>query len=120
MKKIAIIEDDAAIAQMYKIKLESAGYDVRMAKNGALGYELIQEFVPDMVLLDLMMPEMTGDQMLEKIRAHDWGKNLKVIVMTNVSPDEAKPKVAHLGVHEFIVKANTTPRQVLEIVQKSL
>ena len=90
MVKIAIIEDDLAIAQMYRLKFEAEGYKVEIAANGKLGLELCEEMQPDMVLLDLMMPEMNGDEMLEKMRKADWGKKPQVIILTNVSEQEAR------------------------------
>ena len=63
-KKVAIVEDDIAIAQMYRIKFESEGYNVETAENGILGLEMVEAFQPDILLLDLMMPEMNGDEML--------------------------------------------------------
>jgi DNA-binding response OmpR family regulator len=71
MKKIAIIEDDQAISQMYRMKFETEGYQVETAGNGRLGLELIESMKPDIILLDLMMPEMNGDEMLEKLRKTD-------------------------------------------------
>jgi len=73
MTKIAIIEDDLVISQMYRMKFESAGLEVKMAGNGARGVELVEDFKPDIILLDLQMPEMDGTAALEIIR-----KNLGV------------------------------------------
>lgn len=120
MPKIAIIEDDAAISQMYRIKFEAEGYEVETAENGKLGLALIEEMMPDMVLLDLMMPEMNGDEMLEKLRATDWGAKIKVIVLTNMGESEVPAKIKDLGVKAFILKANMTPRQVAELVKEQL
>lgn len=120
MPKIAIIEDDQAISQMYRFKFEAEGFTVETAENGKLGLELAEQMQPDIILLDLMMPEMTGDQMLERLRATPWGKNIRVIVLTNVGEQELPPKVRELGVSGVILKANMTPRQVAEIVQKQL
>lgn len=120
MPKIAIIEDDQAISQMYRIKFETEGYDVQVAENGRLGFELIEKFRPDIVLLDLMMPEMNGDELLVKIRAEDWGKNLKVIILTNMGEEEAPDRLRALNISTFIVKADMTPRQVAELVKKHL
>ena len=116
--KIAIIEDDAAIAQMYRMKFEADGFVVETAENGKLGLELSQAMLPDMILLDLMMPEMNGDEMLAKLRATDWGKDIKVIILTNMGEQEAPESLHTLGVSAFIVKADMTPRQVAELVQQ--
>lgn len=118
--KIAIIEDDPAISQMYRIKFEAEGYSVDTAENGQLGLALIESMKPDIILLDLMMPIMTGDEMLAKLRETDFGKDLKVIVLTNMGEQEVPETVKNLGVSAFILKANMTPRQVAEIVKKTL
>lgn len=120
MTKIAIIEDDAAISQMYRIKFEAESYTVETAANGKLGLELLDKFRPDIVLLDLMMPEMNGDELLTKLRAEDWGKNLKVIILTNMGEEEAPESLKALNVSAFIVKADMTPRQVAELVKEKL
>lgn len=118
--KIAIIEDDQAISQMYRIKFEAEGYEVETAENGKLGLTLTEEMQPDIVLLDLMMPEMTGDEMLAKMRATDWGKDIKVIILTNMGEQEVPESVKKLGVQAVILKADMTPRQVAEVVKTQL
>jgi len=120
MQKIAIIEDDQAIAQMYRIKFETEGYEVETASNGRLGLELAEKLRPDIILLDLMMPEMNGDEMLEKLRKTTWGKTTKVIILTNMGEQEAPDSVKHQDVRRFIVKAEMTPRQVAEMVKAEL
>lgn len=120
MTKIAIIEDDQAISQMYRIKFEGDGYDVETAENGKTGLQMIETIKPDMVLLDLMMPEMNGDEMLAKLRATDWGKDIKVIILTNVGEQEIPPAVKELGVKAIIIKADMTPRQVADVVKANL
>jgi DNA-binding response OmpR family regulator len=118
--KVAIIEDDIAISQMYRLKFETEGYQVQTADNGKLGLELIEEFKPDIILLDLMMPEMTGDEMLAELRKKPWGKDVTVIVLTNMGEEEAPKSLKELNVHSFIVKAEMTPRQVAERVKQAL
>src|SRR3990167_3952564 len=100
--KIAIIEDDQAISQMYRMKFEAEGFEVETAENGKLGLELVDKMRPDIILLDLMMPEMTGDEMLVKLRATEWGKDLKVIILTNMGEQEAPEIVKTLDVRRFI------------------
>ena len=120
MSKIAIIEDDQTISQMYRFKFEAEGFDVQTAENGKLGLELVEKIKPDIILLDLMMPEMTGDQMLDKLRKTNWGKDIKVIILTNMGEQEIPPQVKQLGVSGIILKAEMTPRQVAELVKKQL
>ena len=120
MSKVAIVEDDSAISQMYRIKFEAEGYAVETAENGKLGLELIEEMKPDIVLLDLMMPEMDGEEMLTKLRATNWGKDIKVIILTNMGETEAPDSIREMNVEAFILKANMTPRQVAELVKEHL
>ncbi len=120
MPKIAIVEDDQAISQMYRIKFEAEGFEVETAENGKLGLELAEKMKPDIILLDLMMPEMNGDEMLQKMRKNDWGKKIRVIILTNMGEQEAPPILRELGVRSFILKAEMTPRQVAEAVKKEL
>lgn len=118
--KIAIVEDDLAISQMYRIKFESEGFEVETAENGKVGLALAESMKPDMILLDLMMPEMTGDVMLAKLRATEWGKDVKVIILTNMGEQEVPESVRNMGVVAFILKADMTPRQVAELVKTHL
>jgi len=120
MMKIAIVEDDQAIAQMYRLKFEAEGFDVQLAENGQLGFELIEQFRPDIILLDIMMPVMPGHEMLKKLRATEWGKDIKVIMLTNMGEQEAPDILQELNVSSFIVKAEMTPRQVADLVKQTV
>lgn len=118
--KIAIIEDDPAISQMYRFKFEAEGFVVETAENGKFGLELCKNMKPDIILLDLMMPEMNGDEMLAEMRKTAWGKDIKVVILTNKGEQEIPPEVKTLGVSAVILKADMTPRQVAELVQAKL
>ena len=120
MTKIAIIEDDPVISQMYRMKFEVDGFDVQLANNGKTGITLVESFAPDIILLDLQMPEMNGDEALGVIRKNDWGKNIPVIILTNVGEEESPKQLKALGIHSYIVKANLTPRQVVQHVKEAL
>jgi len=120
MTKIAIIEDDQVISQMYRMKFEADGFDVQLANNGKHGVELVESFLPDIILLDLQMPEMNGVEALEIIRGNDWGKNIPVMILTNLGEEEAPKELRALGIHSYIVKANLTPRQVAQRVREAL
>lgn len=120
MPTIAIIEDDQAISQMYRFKFEADGYTVETADNGKTGLELAKNLKPDIILLDLMMPEMNGDEMLAALRASDWGKSIKVIILTNMGEQEIPANLRDLGVSGVILKADMTPRQVADVVKQQL
>jgi DNA-binding response OmpR family regulator len=120
MAKVAIVEDDAAISQMYRIKFEAEGYEVETAENGRLGLLLAESMRPDIILLDLMMPEMNGHEMLIDLRNTEWGKNIKVVILTNSGEQEVPEGLKDLNVSAFILKADMTPRQVAELVKAKL
>lgn len=120
IKKVAIIEDDPTISQMYRMKFEADGFEVQTAENGRLGVALVEKIRPDVILLDIRMPEMSGAEALTEIRKHTWGKHIPVLILTNVGEEEAPKTLAVLGVYAYIVKADLTPRQVVEKVKEAL
>ena len=120
MTKIAIIEDDPVINQMYRMKFEAEGFDVQMADDGASGVDLVKAFEPDMILLDLQMPNMNGAEALTAIRKQDWGKDIPVMILTNLGAEEAPAELKQLNIAEYIVKAEMTPKQVVARVIESL
>lgn len=120
MTKIAIIEDDPTISQMYRLKFEAEGYDVQLASDGNQGVELVKTYNPDVILLDLQMPHKNGDEALAEIRQLDDAKNTPVIILTNLGKEEAPKSLAELNVHSYVVKASVTPSQVVEKVKVAL
>ncbi len=118
--KIAIIEDDGVIRQMYRMKFEGEGFEVEVAENGRDGVALVQHMKPDIILLDMHMPEMDGSTALTKIRAEKWGKDIPVIVLTNLGEEESPKSLRALGISGYIVKADFTPRQVVARVKDAL
>jgi len=120
MTKIAIIEDDPVISQMYLMKFEADGFEVELANNGVRGVALAESFQPDLILLDLQMPEMGGAEALEIIRKHPWGEKVPVIILTNLGEEESPKQLHHLSIDGYIVKADFTPRQVVQRVKEVL
>ena len=120
MKKIAIIEDDHSILEMYTLKFEVEDFEVVTALDGEAGLKLIEETKPDLILLDLMMPKMDGAHMLKELRDKPWGKNIPVIILTNISGNEAPEILSELNVIDYIIKANSTPQAVLDKVKSVL
>lgn len=120
MKRITIIEDDPVINQMYRMKFESEGFDVRVADNGKAGITTVEQFKPDLILLDLQMPQMNGDEALTEIRKLRSAKNTPVIILTNLGEEEAPKNLNKLGIASYIVKADLTPSQVVEKVRAEL
>lgn len=117
---VVVVEDEKSLQNMYVWKLESEGFNVFSADNGETGLKIINEVRPDLILLDIRMPVLSGDLMLEKLRATDWGGDLRVIILTNLTRDEAPHKLRFLNVDRYIVKAHSTPTQVLNTVNEVL
>lgn len=118
--KIAVIEDDAVISQMYRMKFEAEGFEVQIAGNGQLGVELVEKMHPDIILLDVRMPEMDGAEALTIIRSNTWGRDIPVLVLTNVGEEEAAARFKDLNIFSYIVKADLTPSQVVSKVKEAL
>ena len=118
--KITIVEDDAPIREMYQLKLEAAGFDVSTANDGASALHVLEHEVPDLILLDIRLPHLPGNEVLRRIRDTDWGENIKCIVLTNISKDEAPAEFQFLNISRYVVKAHYTPTQVIEIVNEVL
>lgn len=120
MTKIAIIEDDPTINQMYRMKFEATGFDVQLASDGERGVALVEAFRPDLILLDLQMPKKNGYETLKEIRAHEWGTSIPVIILTNLGEEEAPKELRELDIKSYILKADLTPSQVVERVKDTL
>jgi DNA-binding response OmpR family regulator len=119
-KKVLIIEDEPSIANIYKLKLKSAGYSVEIIFNGLDAVGAIKSYHPDIILLDLMLPGMGGEKVLEKIRNNPKNRMVPVVIITNISKAEAPRTLWHLGIHDYIVKASYTPAMVLTVVDRVL
>ncbi len=119
-KKIVIVEDNTSLADIYKTRLEILGYTCFIAYNGVTGLYFIQTEMPDLVLLDLMIPDISGDQVLATMRKSAWGKNIKVLVISNLNEADAPLGLRMLGIEGYIVKANMQNDQIDQIVNNIL
>jgi DNA-binding response OmpR family regulator len=120
MTKVLIIEDEPDIADLYRIKFEAEGFKVTLAQNGKLGLELCQQIKPDIVLLDLMLPVMSGPQMLKKLRAAAWGKDMPVIIISNLGQERSDIDLEKYKISAYMVKALYTPKEIVQEVRKVL
>lgn len=118
--KILIVEDNIALADLYAFKLEHEGFAVHTAHDGEAGLKKAESAQPDLILLDLRMPVMNGDEMLERLRSEDWGADIRVVVLTNISKDEAPGALRFLNVDRYIVKAHHTPAQIVDVIRDIL
>jgi DNA-binding response OmpR family regulator len=119
-KKIVIIEDDNALSDIYKTRLELIGYTCFIAYNGITGLYFIQTEIPDLVLLDLMVPDIAGDQILLRMRSSLWGKDIPVYIISNLNEADAPKGLRDLGIAGYSVKANLENDEIDQIVNKLL
>lgn len=113
-KKILIVEDDKTLLEMYKKKLEVDGNEVRTATDGNECFEVLPDFQPDVILLDLLMPNVDGFETLEKIRTTENLKETPVIIITNMDDDRSKQRALVLGANEYLIKSDLTPAQIID------
>jgi DNA-binding response OmpR family regulator len=119
-QKIVLVEDDPALAEIYKTRLESQGYTCYVAYNGIIALYFIQKDLPDLVLLDLMIPDISGADVLRTMRRSSWGKTIPVYVISNLSEGQAPADIQELGIAGYSVKANLPYGEVDVIVNKIL
>lgn len=119
-QKVVIVEDDAKLAEIYKIRLELLGYTCFAAYNGKEALAVIERERPNLVLLDIMIPEIPGDKVLETMRANEWGKNIKVLIVSNLNEVDAPAGLRENGIEGYAVKANLTDDQLDQLVDNIL
>lgn len=119
-QKIVIVEDNAALSDVYKTRMELLGYRVFAAYDGVQALSVIERELPDLVLLDLMVPKLAGDQILEQMRESDWGKHIKVVIISNLNEADAPAGLRNLGIEAYAVKANLSNDQLDELVDAIL
>ncbi len=118
--KIVIVEDNTALADIYKTRLEIQGYQCIVATDGIAALYIIQKEQPNLVLLDLMVPAIAGDEVLKRMRASDWGKDIPVQIISNLNEADAPSGLRELGITGYTVKANLSDNQLDLLVNKIL
>ena len=120
IKTILCVEDDRFIGEMYVRSLQKAGYDVTWVVDGNDGLVAARTQTFDLIILDLMLPEQRGDQILDALRNNnvDLVPNSKILIMTNFEQDEASRKSVMSRVDGYLIKADITPRNLIEVVKQ--
>jgi len=120
MKKILIIEDDQIVANIYRNKFSVEGYSVEIAHDGHSGVESIRSFRPDAVILDLMLPKITGVEVMKTVRAEPDFQKLPIIVFSNTYLSNMVQEAWKAGATKCLSKANCSPKQLIEVVRSTL
>jgi DNA-binding response OmpR family regulator len=119
-KKILIVEDDQIVANIYRNKFSVEGFQVEVALDGQSGMEVLKTFRPDAVVLDLMLPKMTGVDFMKQVRAHEDFQQLPVIVFSNTYLTNMVQEAWKAGATKCLSKANCTPKQVIEVLRATM
>jgi DNA-binding response OmpR family regulator len=119
-KRILLVEDDDAIANVYQIRLQAEGFDVRRVTNGEDALATALAYHPDLVLLDVMMPKVSGFDVLDILRNTPDTANLKIIMLTALSQDSDKERAESLGVDDYLVKSQVVIADVIERIKHHL
>jgi CheY-like chemotaxis protein len=120
MYRIALIEDEEVLRTLIAKRLVEHGYEVGMANDGEAGWELIKTMQPDLILLDLIMPKMTGYDVLEALRANEVTKTIPCVVISNSGQFQDLNRAYSVGADEVLIKANFDPDEVVEKVGQLL
>jgi CheY-like chemotaxis protein len=116
-KKVLIVEDDAFLQSLLSQKLLSKGYVLLTSREGIKAIEMAKAEQPDIILLDILLPGMNGFDVLEELKADEATKDIKVFMLSNLGQQTDIDKALKLGAEQFLVKANTTPDEVIRKIE---
>lgn len=119
-KRILLVEDDDALANVYVMRLQSEGFDVRRVSNGEEALAAALSYKPDLVVLDVMMPKVSGFDVLDIFRNTPETANLKVIMLTALSQESDKERAESLGADDYLVKSQVVIADVIERIKHHL
>ncbi len=119
-QKVVIVEDNVALAEIYKTRLGLLGYTCFTAYDGVEALEVIERELPGLVLLDLMVPKIAGDQILARMRSTPWGKDIKALIISNLNEADAPPGLREMGIEGYAVKMNLSNDQLDQLVDSIL
>lgn len=123
MAKILLVEDDAILVEMYQAKFELEGHDIQVATNGEEALSTLQEFTPELILLDILMPKLNGFHVLKEIKKQPNLRQIPIILLTNLGESEVdmnRELASALGVNDYLIKSHHTPDEVVAKAVKAL
>ena len=119
-KKILLVEDDDALASVYQTRLQAEGFDTRRVPNGEEALAAALEYKPDLILLDVMMPKVSGFDVLDILRNTPETATVKVVMLTALSQDTDKERAESLGVDDYLVKSQVVIADVVDRIKRHL
>ena len=118
--KIVLIDDEKDLLDLYKIKFGMEGFNVFAARNGKDGVELVSKYKPEVVLMDVVMPEGDGFYVLEKLHKNEETKDIPVVIFTQLDNKDDEKELINMGAADYLVKVKNTPAQVVKRVKSVL
>jgi len=119
-KRILFVEDDDALAGVYLVRLQAEGFDVKRVSNGEEALAAATSFKPDLILLDVMMPKVSGFDVLDILRNTPETANLKIIMLTALSQESDRKRAESMGVDEYLVKSQVVITDVIDRIKHHL
>ncbi len=123
MAKILLVEDDAILVEMYQAKFELEGHDIQVATNGEEALNTLNDFTPELILLDILMPKLNGFHVLKEIKKQPNLRSIPIILLTNLGESEVdmnRELASALGVNDYLIKSHHTPDEVVAKAVKAL
>jgi len=120
MKKILLVEDDDALASVYQTRLQAEGFDLRRVPNGEDALAVALQYKPDLILLDVMMPKVSGFDVLDILRNTPETANVRIIMLTALSQDSDRERAESLGVDDYLVKSQVVIADVVDRIKQHL
>ena len=120
LKKILLVEDDDALANVYLMRLQAEGFDVRREANGEAALAAARDYRPNLILLDAMMPKVSGFDVLDILRNTTETANIKIIMLTALSQESDKERAQGLGVDDYLVKSQVVISDVVDRIKYHL
>ncbi|MFA6919121.1 MAG: response regulator [Patescibacteria group bacterium] len=117
-RKILLVEDDSMIVEMYKLRFEEEGFEVTVTEKGSEAIELANSLKPDIILLDIILPEVDGFNILQSLKSEEKTKSLPILMLTNLAQESDKEKAISMGANDYLVKSQHTPSDVLQKVKE--
>lgn len=120
MKKILVAEDDTYLANAYRVKLGKAGFEVKNVFDGQEAINILQTFIPDLIILDIVIPKKDGFTILQELKANEKWKNIPIILISNLGQKEDREKGMQLGATEFFVKTDFSLNDLIQKINNIL
>ena|SRR3990167_8492193 len=117
VERILIVEDDRSLVRLYQTKLEKTGYTIHVAYDGEQCFEILADFTPDLILLDVILPKIDGFEVLKRLKTDTKTQNIPIILLTNLGQDEDIEKGKKLGAIDYLIKAQFTPSEIVKKIE---